>query len=228
MFTQKYFILIFSFFLISSFDAMAQMDENEVTASEQNSAKLSAFNSFVDKFENWNVGNLHIYSKPQTVLDIEYYFEGKPLSNDDRQFLPLDLQRQMINKNQPIYAVGSIRHTGDNNFSKNEMYILRMDAKKSPGQIMLYEMKNEKLVPRRVLAYNKKVWGGYLQMETWIQDIDGDTLLDLIQKGRKVKRNGKVKKEKTKVFLLQDDGSYKEGSTNLINPADYKFEDFNK
>ena len=60
-------------------------------------------------------------------------------------------------------------------------------------------------------------------MNTWIQDVNGDTRLDLIQKSRKVSKNGKVKNEKTKVFLQGPNGAFIYSEDTSVNSADYLF-----
>ena len=177
MFSYLSKLFVFSFFLFFSFNAYSQMDMADQDAKELDVA--NDFDLFISKFEIWNVGNLHVYSKPENTLEADYYFKGEKIGPEFQQYLATDL-KHFLNKSPGfIYALGLIRGLDEKN-----LYLVRNPTKRSPYQITLCRLDGEQLEPVQTLAYRKKVWNGYLQLDTWIQDVDGDTLLDLIQKGR--------------------------------------------
>lgn len=220
---RSYFVLLILFFSFNISNVSAQL-EADVRNSAETRAGLSDLELFKDKFEFWNVGNLHVYSKPMDAEMEEYYFKGNYFGLSDKQFLSDDLNNYVAANFQSVFPVGKIRYYGERDADR-AFYIVRKNTNKSPNEISMYELENNKLVFRKKLAYHKKAWLGWNQMNTWIMDVNGDTLLDLVQKTRKVTRSGKYKNEKTKIFLMQQDGNYKKGDLNLIDQNDFIFED---
>lgn len=187
----------------------------------QSSITLDDFDSFKNLFEVWNVGNLHVFANMPNNDKVEYYFEGKVIDDKFKKYLPIEVQRAMVFNEQTYYAIGIIRGANNENF-----YLVRENSPQTPNQLVLYKSVNNQLQAKKVIAYfktknNKK----YFQLDTWIQDLNGDTYLDLIQRYRKITKSGKIMKVKTKVFLLSPNGSFNTSKEYEIEEGDYQFQD---
>ena len=188
----------------------------------QSSITIDDFDSFKDLFEVWNVGNLHVFAPNPDTANKDYYFEGEIIEKKFRKHLPLEVQRAMLFNDQKYYAVGIIR--GNNN---EDFYLVRENSLQTPNQLVLYESINNQLLAKRVIAYFKMKHKKYFQLDTWIQDLDGDTRLDLIQRSRKIIKSRKPKDVKTKVFLQNRDGEFDLSKEYEIEEKDYQFQDLN-
>jgi len=190
-----------------------------VTAASSNE-NLAAF---IGQFETSNVGNLHIYAKPKNQAIADYYYQGTVLDDGFGNYLTADLWKD-LRSGASVNAVFAIRYNDQNN-----LFIINQNRNNVTNKISLYNMEGNQLKMIRNLAYLKETWtGSRKQMDTWIQDVDGDTLLDLIQKERKIAKNGKSRRVKTKVFLQQRDGSFQLSDNTNVNTNDYIFEDLIK
>ncbi len=102
--------------------------------------------------------------------------------------------------------------------------MLRIPDKEMPNQLVLYEMQNDKLAMKQTLAFISCDKKGCEQMDSWLQDIDGDTKLDIIQKTQTTTKGGKVKKAKTHVLSLDKNGLFRKNKKLDIDVYNYRIE----
>lgn len=174
--------------------------------------------AFIALFDDKNVGNTHVYvpKKGKKLGDHEPY--GSKITNGFKNFLPDDMGRMVHVKGGEPRALYSIR--GGN----GELYVIQSTDFSGNTTIGLYSLNNESVRKIKDLAYLKCKESGCLQMDSWLQDIDGDTRIDIIQKRAKTKTsNGKVKM-KTKTYRIQRDGSLKRDKKLKIEENDYMME----
>lgn len=170
---------------------------------------------FIKLFESKNVGNLHIYPlvKQDKTAD---FFDGKPITSSFSNLLTGDLFKQSFIRNEEPRALFSIRGNGE------ELYIIRLPDDVSEGEIALYGWNNGKMEKRQTLATYGCKRNHCVQVDSWIQDVNGDTRLDVIQVKKTIRDVGKkVKIEKT-VYLMDDNGLFKKSKYDGIDYADYK------
>ena len=82
------------------------------------------------------------------------------------------------------------------------------------------------MVKRHILAYQDCNNNRCVQLDSWLQDVNGDTRLDIIQK-RKVtkKRSGKTVVKPT-IYLMGQEGKFhKTKNLGMVNLNDYIMED---
>jgi len=214
LFSANKILIIFSFLLLSgtgfSQDVVSTYNKPITAASADED--LAAF---IAQFETSNVGNLHLYAKSTKEPVADYYYQGSELGSGFDKYLTADL-RAASNVN----AVLAIRYNDQNN-----LFIINQDNQYAANKLSLYRMDGTQLILIQDLSFLKKSWtGNYRQRDTWIQDVDGDTLLDLIQKERKINRSGKSKKVKTKIYLQQRDGTFELSNNTNVNSDNYIFE----
>lgn len=177
------------------------LTENPYPISNQaNSATMAAF---ISQFEDTSIGNLHVYATTEKMPSDDYFYQGKDITGTFNDMLPNKLNKLVRRTNGKIYAVKSIKGNA------REMYILRAPSKKNNSELVLYKMAGTQLIPVMPLAkVSCKRSGACSQMDSWIQDINGDTRLDIIQKTQKTNRAGQVVKTKTKVYTQTQNGRY--------------------
>lgn len=169
---------------------------------------------FMETFTPGKVGNLHVYTYRTTPLG-NYYFVGKPLAINFAELYPSKLRRQM--SGGKAYAVAMIRG------GEGQHFIVRSEVPGDANRIGLYEFRGDKLVEVMPLAMvSCQSSGKCRQMDSWIQDVDGDTRLDIIQRTRTL-RNGQESKVKTVVYRQLPDGDYTKKNALEIDPLDYQF-----
>ncbi len=158
---------------------------------------------FINSFnKERNVGNLHVYSFiDQPAAD--YYFTGREFAPGLSDMYSADLRRKNRKQNAKVYAVQSIRGEGE------EYYIIREPGMSGNNRLSMYELNDDKLTFKINLADAKKVGNKVKQTDSWIADIDGDVLLDVIRVNTKMNANGKVLRKKVTVFFQQQDGTFK-------------------
>lgn len=182
---------------------------DNVTASEAN---------FIALFEDKNVGNTHVYipKRGKMVGDNEPY--GSIISKEFKDFLPTDVQMMVHVEGSEPRALYSIR--GGN----GELYVIQTTDRMGNQTIGLYALNNESVTKLKDLAYLRCKESGCRQMDSWLQDIDGDTRIDIIQKRAKTKTANGRTKVKTTTYRIQRDGSLKKDKKLAIDEADYIME----
>jgi hypothetical protein len=63
-----------------------------------------------------------------------------------------------------------------------------------------------------------------VQQDSWLQDVNGDTRLDIITKKRTIRSNSGRLKIKTYVRLMQEDGTFKKSRKTLVDEKDYQMQ----
>ena len=207
---MKYLFLFLASLLVFSISPLwGQVDEET-----KGSAMAEAFVSY---FDGENVGNLHIYAPQGSWADPDYAFHGKKLpkglrglfANNWREELPEDFR---------TYAVYQIRW-GDEN-----AYILRFAGAGTNNLIALFRLEGDRLYYLRTLAAYHCMNDYCFQLDSWIQDFNGDVMLDILQKARTVQHFlVKQPMDEYTQFLEQNDrGEFHPADPEGINLKDYR------
>ena len=211
------------FFLLSIFLAgnlFAQNANVEKTIARTTSTLVANdIETFKNQFPEWNVGNLHIYSSGNGKVKKDYYFKGEKIAPVFQQYFPKEMRSSFTGENTPPSAVAAVRGEG-----LKDYYVLRINEENINDKIVLYELKNDRLKVKKDLAYHYQKGNRTYQLDSWMQDVNGDTRLDLIQKKSVTDANGKVQKEKTTVFLRNKKGKFKRSRKTKIEVSDYKMQ----
>jgi len=171
---------------------------------------ISATNSEFDQlFEDWNVGVLHIYAVGRGTND--YKFEGKYISEKYQKFLSKELKKGI--------AIGTVK---GNDLENN--YIVSEIINDNYSKIYLCTMKNERLSKIFTLATYKNKKGKIKQRDSWLQDLNGDGMLDIIVKEKSINNKGKIIEKTAKVFYQKKSGVFKPVPKKVINTSKYFME----
>jgi hypothetical protein len=226
-FTQKYamknliIISVFSFLILGRIvaqDGNPNISE-EKTMTSANASRTNNLASFKNQFDQTNVGNLHLFSRSKTTTNTDYYFTGKKIDPIFQQYLPPRIQKYILDPDKQPYAIGAVRGEG-----LDDYYIMRDNAGEWPNKLVLYEINNGQLTPKRTLAYFYKKRNKSYQLDSWMQDVNGDTRLDLIQKSQVKDADGNINSATTKVFLRKENGKFKRSRNTKIDKSDYHME----
>lgn len=166
-------------------------------------ATKAYFNSL---FEDYSVGLMHVHMEafPQNAeIDSVNRTPGEPIPMNCRSFMPTPLHKRMLEEKIVPNAIGAVRGDGLQNY-----YMVEVPGKDGDKEIVLYRMQNHQLKAMLPLANHDCNSKRCLQLDSWLIDLNGDTQLDLIQKRRVMRSNKKVK-QKTFVYLMQQDGTFK-------------------
>lgn len=210
--------LIFAIILLFAINNINAQDRFESTTIDL--IIIDDKETFTDLFEEQNVGNLHCYSRLTNQNSSTYFFEGKIIAPKFEQHLDWTIKEKMNQMKESAFAVGAVR--GKN--LDNELYILRIPQTNKTDLLILTKNDNNKLTMKKELAYFRKKGKKLYQMDSWMQDINGDTRLDLIQKKRTITANGKVMNKKTVVYLQKQNGKFKRTKNSIIEIGDYKMQ----
>ena len=216
-------LLIFILFFLSISLSFSQAKSDSIpTRSEAKfiNNPIDGQATFLKLFEVWNVGNLHLYSQKQNTKNVDYYYSGKKINYEFKNFLSADLRVATLQTGKEPYAIAAVRGEKLTNY-----YLLRINHERSANTLALFEMENGQLKKKKVLAYYRKQGNNYEQLDSWLQDLNGDTRLDLIQKKQLIDKNGAVKKIKTKVFLRNRKGKFRQTSKIKVSKVDYQMQD---
>ncbi|MFK7936694.1 MAG: hypothetical protein AB8G22_24485 [Saprospiraceae bacterium] len=204
--------------LLSPFVSIAQQQQAlEITPTDQpyparNQATSEKATAFISVFDDTNVGNLHVYAPAIGEENEEYFYYGTDITGSFTDMLPRKLRRTLLRTDGKLFATKNIRGVG------GEYYIIRTSDKQGNPVLDIYELAGTKLAKVMMLANRKCKEAGCRQMDSWIQDVNGDTRLDIIQKRKK------GKSEKLKVFTQNVQGKFMLDNDVQLNPTDYQLE----
>ncbi len=215
-------ILLFSLFeTLSAQVPVPTMEDKEYPAASEPETRLEA--ALASFFEDTEVGNLHVFASGQDEADEEFYFHGTELPDS---FLPSFEEgwRNTMPENIKPFAVFIIRGY------EEPYYIIRFQGEGLKNAIELFEMVNGTLTHRLTLA---RLWcteGQCIQEDAWIQDVDGDTLLDVLKKVR-IFEGPELEttlSEYQTLYVQDDDGTYFPTSSIPVEWEDYQMEPFSE
>ena len=222
---MKYLLSVLT--LLCAFGLSAQQED--VSPQVKNASPYPAANStasdsearFIAAFDkDRNVGNLHVYSFLNTPAE-DYYFAGEELDNGFSEMYPEDLRDDIRQSNAKVYAVQSVRGEGD------EYYIIRTPGSAGNNRLAMYEVNNDKLTFKIDLADAKKSGSQIVQTDSWILDLNGDVLLDVVRIKSVRDAEGKIIKREEIAYLQQENGTFQEEEMQL-DPYQYKPENLSK
>lgn len=170
---------------------------------------------FIKLFEDKDVSNLHVY--PLVKQEKESAFlQGKTIDSGFSNLLEGFLSKQTFVTNAEPKAVFRIRGEGE------EYYIIRLPIDVSGGEIALYGWNNGKLEKKQKLASYSCKRNHCTQVDSWIQDVNGDTRLDIVQIKKTTRKNGmKVRIDKV-VYLMDNNGLLKKSNGQMVDFSDYQ------
>jgi hypothetical protein len=169
--------------------------------------------ALIDLFEEREVGNLHVFANPEPTPD--YFFFGTPIEQAFPNVLPGDVSVLTILKEQEPHAVFRIRG------KEEELYLIRFPGERAGNEIALYGWDGDQLKKRRTLAYHTCKGNRCIQVDSWIQDLDGDTWLDLIQKRKVSRKNGQKVTVKSRLFLMNQEGRLQKSDFDRVDFSDF-------
>lgn len=206
---MRYLLLLFSSLLILATSPLfAQVDEET-----KGNAMAEAFVSY---FTGENIGNLHIYAPQDSWADPDYAFHGKKLPKGLRGLYG-ENWREELPEDFRTYAVYQIRW-GDEN-----AYILRFAGTGTNNLIALFRLEGDKLYYLRTLAAYNCMNDYCFQLDSWMQDFNGDAMLDILQKAKTVQHFlVEQPMDEYTQFLEQD----KTGAFKPADPSGIKLDDY--
>lgn len=189
----------FATLLISSTLMVAQADQTVKSGPDRAGNPYSAsqaLQDFAAGFAETNVGFLHIYADPNVDPKETYLMRGTEASGTLKALLPAKFQRMAQSMNATVFGSAAIRGLNEN------MFIVRMDGPMK-DRLELFAIRGNKVKHLKTLAYRNCTNGKCEQLDSYITDIDGDTVLDLVQISRTIRNSGVTASNK-KVFVLKD------------------------
>lgn len=217
----RFALLVFSYFVMNSL--FAQNDHN-YPGDEPYPAPVSFADltkeeaAFINLFNNENVTNLHVYASAKVNPEQDYYYLGTPILPVFKDMLPSGIASLTYLRGKEPHAVSSMRGNGE------QLYLVRVPGEKFKNQLALFSMENGELKELKVLAFYDCNDSRCIQQDSWLQDLNGDTLLDIITKKQITRKNGKTK-TKTYVYLMTDKSTFKKSGKVNIEEGDYLLKD---
>lgn len=201
------FILVFALISVSTF-AQTEISLTDSPYPLTNSADNNTRTAFVSLFDDHNTGNLHVFTTMDIDEDPEYFFTGTEIPEGFWYMIPRGWRSQLMNETAKAYTTYNIRGESD------EYYIIRYE-KGSDHSLVLYQLAEDGLVHMMDLASYSCMDSDCEQVDSWLQDVDGDTRLDIIQK---TKSGDSVT---TEVYKLSNAGIFARDPNPEV--VDYKF-----
>lgn len=185
---------------------------------QYNTEDKGALESFKALFEETNISNMHIYSA-SAENEGDYFFDGEQVPRglyglfaaNWREELPADFK---------AYAVFKIRH------GAGDAYVMRFAGQGTQKMIALFIIEDGKVKYLQTLASHYCNEESCWQMDSWIQDFDGDTRLDILQKARMLQftlMDAPVN-EYAQVLLQTKAGTYRKDDDVQVKVSTYEFE----
>ena len=169
--------------------------------------------ALIDLFKEQEVGNLHVFTNPDPAPD--YFFLGTPIEQAFPNVLPGAVSVLTIIKGQEPRAVYRIRG------KEEELYLIRFPGERAKDEIALFGWDGDQLKKRRTLAYHTCHGNRCIQVDSWIQDLDGDTWLDLIQKKKISRKNGQKVTIQSQVYLMNQEGRLQKSDFDRVDFSEF-------
>lgn len=207
---MKNMLLHSSFLLVTLLTSTMLLGQNTNT---------KAWTAFDKNFEVTNVGNLHLFAPTATQNNTDFTFYGTPIDRGLYRLFSANW-RDELPDDFNTYALYKIR------YGASDAYLLRFQGPGTQNMIGLFTRDNDQLVYIQTLASyycNDSIcW----QMDSWLQDFDGDTRLDILKKARVVQFTlmGAPIDEYTQVLQQNNDGTFSPTEKFAISLEDYQFE----
>lgn len=181
-------------------------------------ANPKAWAAFDENFEVSNVGNLHLFAPTSNQNNADFTFYGTPVERGLYRLFAANW-RDELPDDFKTYALYKIR------YGASDAYLLRFEGPGTENMIGLFTRKDDQLVFIRALASYHCSESMCWQMDSWLQDFDGDTRLDILQKARVVQFTllGAPIDEYTQVLRQNKDGSFSPTENFSIALKDYTF-----
>jgi len=194
----------------------ALLSSTSMLVAQETDAK--AWAAFDENFEVTNVGNLHVFAPTSTQNNADFTFYGTPLDRGLYRLFAANWRDELPNDFK-TYSLYKIRH------GASDAYILRFQGSGTQNMIGLFIKESDQLVFVRTLASYHCSESMCWQMDSWLQDFDGDTRLDILQKARVVQFTlmGAPIDEYTQVLRQNKDGSFSPTEEFSIALKDYMF-----
>lgn len=173
--------------------------------------------AFIALFDDTNVGNLHVYTSKMSNPKEDYFYMGQEMDTYYTAMLPKKWRKKTRGKAAKAYAVKNIAG------AEREYYIIRFLDKKERNHLALFELQQESLIHKMTLAQAWCKGPRCYQKDTWIQDVDGDTLVDLIVKTRR-ERNS-LTSDEIEVYQQTKAGNFVKNETWNIDSTKYPLEE---
>lgn len=212
-------------FCLFSLGAIAQIPEEKLERERypaNNEAETVEGAAFATYFEEINVGNLHLFPSAEEKADLEYFFRGQRLPQGLYGVFPPSWLEKLP-ESVDVMAVYAIKGNA------KPYYILRLKEAGSRNTLELFEMLDGTLQHRQTLAIYWCAGGQCLQQDAWLQDLDGDTLFDLIKKVKIWDRERGKEVGRYHVVLKQlDDGTFEPTGSIPVELKDYRMEELER
>lgn len=211
-------LFLFSLTLLTLTGAFAQRVDGPITYPAMQTPDSEIAKALDATFEERNVGFLHIYND----LDIQpdAFFEGVEMSEDFYGLLPGKYRRRLLKDRAEAYSVYAIRAVDGN------LYLVRYEDERRGQRMELFDLENGSLEHVTTLAEARCQGRNCYQMDSWITDVDQDGRLDIVQRARKTRAaTGEVRREKSRVYQQQPDGSFERNRDLQPDWASYDFEE---
>ena len=222
MLLKKNVFYFFPFLLLCLYTKPAQSQaDDELGSSITYPAAGNAITSpkvraFIQLFQSENVGNLHVYAHKGTTPPNDYVFTGQPIGGSHTELFDEEHKRWLSIYQHYAFAVYSIR--GD----EQQYYIIRLADAKGNNRLELFELNDDQLKHNQTLASYTCEATNCMQVDSWLQDINGDTRIDIIQKSKTYSSN--QSKENLIIFKQTKDGDFIQSTEMHVEKGDYKME----
>jgi len=206
--------------------SMAQVDRDEYPEEAgdpypiTNEAPSPEAKAFIAQFDDKNVGNLHVYSTLKENFDIDYPYKGEPLGEEFYSLMDGETIQLLAPEGAKAYAIQAIR--GD----ATTYFLMRMPSayNNHNTNLMLFELNGEYLESKEVLAFAYEKKGVIYQQDSWILDLDGDTLLDIVKKYQQRTVDGEILAETIITKKQLPNGLFVRTDELEVDKQDYRLE----
>lgn len=170
-------------------------------------------------FETTNVGNLHIFPSIENVAPYNFYYKGEELPKGALGIFEEDWLEKLPEEFKP-YAVFAIK--GD----AKPYYLVRFEGKGIRNTIELFEMVDGVMEHRETVARYRCEGGDCMQMDSWLQDLNGDTWLDIIKKVKiwDSEKNNEAIGSYYIILTQLEDGTFAPTGSIPVQLKDYRLE----
>jgi len=216
-------VIILSFLCYAGFST-AQVDvenaEKESPYPITNQAPSDEAAAFIALFNDETVGNMHVYSSLDMEADYDYLYKGEEITPEYYSLFDGETLQLLAPMQAKAYAVRSIRG------EEQTYFIMRVPSAydETNSNVMLFEMQGDYLESKELLAFAYEKDGTIYQQDSWIRDIDGDTLLDIIKKYQQKEEDGTVLAETIIVKRQLPGGVFKRTDEFEIDENEYRME----
>lgn len=154
----------------------------------------------------------HLYPIVRVDNPGDYPFQGTKVDTTSYRFFDGQSSSIWNSTGGDVYAIGQY----------GEYYVCRVPGRYVSSDIALFQLKNGRLMRSETVAWAWCDEGWCNQQDAWLEDLNNDSKLDIVQRYTLTDDKGKVREQHLRAMIQGEDGTFTEDKGRKLDASKYK------